>query len=98
MKLILETFGTVCFGCQSRHHSESFCCINQPFGWGRVLLIYYYVYSYRQSVPVDFVTRELAFDSSSKASEFLNQFPLSYTGCDQTQIDCKASLPAVANI
>ncbi|XP_045514795.1 leukocyte receptor cluster member 8 homolog [Pieris brassicae] len=58
----------------------------------------YIIKSYRQSVPVDFITRELAFDSPSKASEFLNQFPLSYTGCDQTQIDCKASLPAVANI
>ncbi|XP_030037244.1 leukocyte receptor cluster member 8 [Manduca sexta] len=58
----------------------------------------YIIKSYRQTVPVDFIIRELAFESSSKAFEFLNQFPLSYTGCDQTQIDCKASLPAVASI
>ncbi|CAG4950126.1 unnamed protein product [Colias eurytheme] len=58
----------------------------------------YIIKSYRQSVPVEFITKELAFESSTKAFEFLNQFPLSYTGCDQTQIDCKASLPAIANI
>ncbi|KAM3966191.1 leukocyte receptor cluster member 8 [Aphomia sociella] len=64
----------------------------------RKLYLKYIIKSYRQSVPVDFIVRELAFESSSKAFEFLNQFPLSYTGCDQTQIDCKASLPAVASI
>ncbi|CAH2039596.1 unnamed protein product, partial [Iphiclides podalirius] len=58
----------------------------------------YIIKSYRQSVPVDFIIRELAFESRSKAVEFLNQFPLSYTGCDQNQLDCKASLPAVASI
>ncbi|XP_047534554.1 leukocyte receptor cluster member 8 homolog [Vanessa atalanta] len=51
--------------------------------------------SYRQSVPVDFIVRELAFESKSKAFEFLNQFPLSYTGSDQSHIDCKASLQVV---
>lgn len=54
--------------------------------------------SYRQSVPVDFIIRELAFDSSSKAIEFLSQFKLSYTDCDQSQLDCKASLPAVQSL
>ncbi|XP_059054115.1 leukocyte receptor cluster member 8 homolog [Achroia grisella] len=58
----------------------------------------YIIKSYRQSIPVDFIVRELAFESSSKALELLNQFPLFYTDCDQTQIDCKASFPAVANI
>ncbi|KAJ0178270.1 hypothetical protein K1T71_006093 [Dendrolimus kikuchii] len=58
----------------------------------------YIIKSYRQSVPVDFISRELAFESSSKAIEFLNQFSLCYTGCDQTQLDCKASFPAVASI
>ncbi|XP_047027146.1 leukocyte receptor cluster member 8 [Helicoverpa zea] len=58
----------------------------------------YIIKSYRQSVPVDFIIRELAFESSSKAVEFLNQFPLSYTDCDQSQLDCKASLPAVSSI
>lgn len=64
----------------------------------RKLYLKYIIKSYRQTVPVDFIVRELAFESSSKAFEFLNQFPLSYTGCDQNQIDCKASLPAVASI
>ncbi|CAK1586150.1 unnamed protein product [Parnassius mnemosyne] len=58
----------------------------------------YIIKSYRQSVPVDYIVRELAFESNSKATEFLNQFSVSYTGCDQTQLDCKASLPALANI
>ncbi|CAG4947660.1 unnamed protein product [Parnassius apollo] len=58
----------------------------------------YIIKSYRQSVPVDFIVRELAFESNSKAIEFLNQFSFSYTGSDQTQLDCKASLPALANI
>ncbi|XP_041986713.1 leukocyte receptor cluster member 8 [Aricia agestis] len=58
----------------------------------------YIIKSYRQTVPVDFIVRELAFESHSKAFEFLNQFPLSYTGCDQSVIDCKASLPAIASI
>lgn len=53
--------------------------------------------SYRQTVPVDYIVRELAFESSSKALEFLNQFPLSYTG-DQSHIDCKASQPVVASL
>lgn len=65
---------------------------------GCVLLTLLYMCSYRQSVPVDFIIRELAFESSSKAVEFLNQFPLSYTDCDQSQLDCKASLPAVSSI
>lgn len=56
------------------------------------------MHSYRQNVPVDFICRELAFESSSKAIEFLNKFPLSYTDGDQTQIDCKASAPALASI
>ncbi|CAH2091114.1 unnamed protein product [Euphydryas editha] len=55
----------------------------------------YIIKSYRQSVPVDFIVRELAFDSKSKAFEFLNQFPLTYTGSDQSHIDCKASLQVV---
>ncbi|KAF9419012.1 hypothetical protein HW555_004339 [Spodoptera exigua] len=58
----------------------------------------YILKSYRQSVPVDFIIRELAFDSSSKAIEFLSQFKLSYTDCDQSQLDCKASLPAVQSL
>ncbi|XP_063623390.1 leukocyte receptor cluster member 8 homolog [Cydia splendana] len=58
----------------------------------------YIIKSYRQSVPVDFIVRELAFESSSKAFEFLNQFSLIYTDCDQTQIDCKSSFQTVASI
>ncbi|XP_072947452.1 leukocyte receptor cluster member 8 isoform X2 [Epargyreus clarus] len=54
--------------------------------------------SYRQTVPVDFITRELAFESSSKTTEFLNQFSVSYADSNQTLVDCKASLPVVANI
>lgn len=61
------------------------------------VLICSFMYSYRQTVPVDFIVRELAFESSSKALEFLNQFPLSYNG-DQSHIDCKASQPVVANL
>ncbi|XP_075979184.1 leukocyte receptor cluster member 8 [Anticarsia gemmatalis] len=57
----------------------------------------YIIKSYRQTVPVEFIVRELAFESSSKALEFLNQFSLSYTG-DQSHIDCKASQLAVANL
>ncbi|XP_023938628.1 leukocyte receptor cluster member 8 homolog [Bicyclus anynana] len=55
----------------------------------------YIIKSYRQTVPVDFIVRELAFESTSKALEFLNQFPLSYTGNNQDQIDCKASLQVI---
>lgn len=55
----------------------------------------YIIKSYRQTVPVDFIVRELAFESKSKAFEFLNQFPLTYTGSDQSHIDCKASLQVV---
>ncbi|CAH0584314.1 unnamed protein product [Chrysodeixis includens] len=58
----------------------------------------YIIKSYRQTVPVEFIIRELAFDSNSKGFEFLNQFPLSYAGCGQSQLDCKASLPAVGSI
>ncbi|XP_032520308.2 leukocyte receptor cluster member 8 [Danaus plexippus] len=47
--------------------------------------------SYRQSVPVDFITKELAFESSTKTYEFLKQFSLTYTDADETRIDCKAS-------
>lgn len=56
------------------------------------------MYSYRQAVPVDFIVRELAFESSTKAFEFLNKFPLLYTSSDKTEIDCKASFPALASI
>lgn len=52
--------------------------------------------SYRQTVPVDYIVRELVFESTNKALEFLNQFPLSYNG-DQSHIDCKASQPVVAS-
>ncbi|XP_068618472.1 leukocyte receptor cluster member 8 homolog [Battus philenor] len=58
----------------------------------------YIIKSYRQSVPVDFIVRELAFESTSKALKFLNQFSFIYTGCDQTQLDCKASLPNAMGI
>ncbi|XP_004931499.2 leukocyte receptor cluster member 8 [Bombyx mori] len=58
----------------------------------------YIIKSYRQTVPVEFIARELAFESSSKALEFLNQFPLSYVGCNRTQIDCKTSATAVTSI
>lgn len=62
---------------------------------GLFYLIFHYMCSYRQTVPVDFIVRELAFESKSKAFEFLNQFPLTYTGSDQSHIDCKASLQVV---
>lgn len=65
---------------------------------GHVYLTFFSMFSYRQNVPVDFIVRELAFQSNSKAIEFLNKFPLSYTGGDQTQIDCRASIPALPNI
>ncbi|KPI97357.1 PREDICTED: leukocyte receptor cluster member 8 homolog [Papilio xuthus] len=58
----------------------------------------YIIKSYRQSVPVDFIVRELAFESTSKALKFLNKFSLIYTGSNQTELDCKASLPAIASI
>ncbi|XP_013190797.1 leukocyte receptor cluster member 8 homolog [Amyelois transitella] len=64
----------------------------------RKVYLKYIIKSYRQSVPVDFIVRELAFESSAKALEFLNHFPLTYIGSNQSQIDCKASLPAIANI
>lgn len=62
------------------------------------LLTLFCMSSYRQSVPVDFIVRELAFESTSKALEFLNKFSLIYTGSNQTELDCKASLPAIASI
>lgn len=75
----------------------NFQCLKTTFMVGNVLTIFY-MCSYRQNVPVDFIARELAFDSSFKAGQFLNKFHLSYSGNDQSQIDCKASLPAVASI
>lgn len=65
---------------------------------GIVVLMFSYMYSYRQTVPVDFVVRELAFESTSKAFEFLKKFPITYNGDDQNQIDCKASHLTVGSI
>ncbi|VVD03146.1 unnamed protein product [Leptidea sinapis] len=59
----------------------------------RKLYLKYIIKSYRPTVPVDFITRELAFESESKTLEFLSTLSLSFTGSEQTHIDCKGSLP-----
>ncbi|XP_063828201.1 leukocyte receptor cluster member 8 homolog [Ostrinia nubilalis] len=64
----------------------------------RKLYLKYIIKSYRQTVPVDFIVRELAFESTPKAFEFLNKFPITYTAEDQTQIDCKATHATLGSI
>ncbi|KAJ2944386.1 hypothetical protein O0L34_g18394 [Tuta absoluta] len=58
----------------------------------------YILKSYRQTVPVDFITRELAFDCGDTTLSFLSKFNLTFTSHDQTVLDCKASFPAVATM
>ncbi|KAL4707691.1 hypothetical protein ACJJTC_014872 [Scirpophaga incertulas] len=64
----------------------------------RKLYLKYIIKSYRQTVPVEFITRELAFESDAKASDYLRGLPLAYTSSDQTQVDCKASSQILGSI
>lgn len=49
------------------------------------------LFSYRQNLAVHFVVAELAFESSDKFYEFVNDFGLVYADLARQLIDCKAS-------
>lgn len=49
------------------------------------------MFSYRQSLAVDFIKSELAFDSVDKFYEFTAEFGLVFTDSERKQLDCKTS-------
>lgn len=55
------------------------------------------VKSYRQTLPVSFISTELAFDSDTQCVEFMDQFGVVYTDMERTKVDCKASTPVVSS-
>ncbi|XP_034235904.1 leukocyte receptor cluster member 8 homolog [Thrips palmi] len=52
--------------------------------------------SYRQLLPISFVTAELAFVSEEKCIEFLTPFGFTYDN-EKSKIDCKASAAVLSN-
>ncbi|XP_054285765.1 leukocyte receptor cluster member 8 homolog [Macrosteles quadrilineatus] len=53
--------------------------------------------AFRQTLPVSWLTQELAFNSDSDCVEFLSQFPVVYADDERTKIDCKTSAAAMGS-
>jgi hypothetical protein len=62
----------------------------------QAILIFVSIFSYRQTIPVSFITAQLAFDSEQDWFTFSEAYPLVYTTKEKTLLDCKASMPAIA--
>jgi len=56
------------------------------------------MFSYRQTVSIDFLVSELAFKSVDECVEFLEQFSLAFQDDSKKILDCKNSMAALANI
>ncbi|XP_072376722.1 leukocyte receptor cluster member 8 homolog [Diabrotica undecimpunctata] len=51
--------------------------------------------SYRQSVSIDFLVQELAFENVEECFAFLEQFSLVFADSERTLLDCKSSMSAL---
>lgn len=49
------------------------------------------LFSYRPNIPVEFISRTLAFESMEKCMEWLTTLSIVYTGPCKKLIDCKNS-------
>lgn len=56
------------------------------------------MFSYRQTINTDFLTKELAFKSEEDCLEFLEPFSLAFTDDSRKAIDCKMSMTSLGNI
>jgi len=63
-----------------------------------LLSVFCYGSSYRQLLPVSYVSSELAFETEEKCLEFLTPFGLVFTDVTRSKIDCKASMACLPNI
>ncbi|XP_014284389.1 leukocyte receptor cluster member 8 homolog isoform X5 [Halyomorpha halys] len=54
--------------------------------------------AYRPAVPVDLLTKELAFGSIGDTLEFVDKFGLIFTDSSRTMVDCKSSTPILAAV
>uniref|UniRef100_A0A1B6GA47 PCI domain-containing protein n=1 Tax=Cuerna arida TaxID=1464854 RepID=A0A1B6GA47_9HEMI len=55
------------------------------------------VKAYRQTLPVSFLTQELAFQTDLACHQFLSQFGVVYADGERTKIDCKMSATSVSS-
>lgn len=60
--------------------------------------MWFYLFSYRQNISVNFVSGELAFKSLDDCYAFLEPFGITYADGSRESIDCKSSTSALANI
>lgn len=56
------------------------------------------MFSYRQSIPTNFLLEELAFKTRDDCLQFLEPFGLTFTDDTKNFIDCKISMSALTNI
>lgn len=56
------------------------------------------MFSYRQTIPVEFLKTEMAFETEELTLEFLAQFGLTFTDSSRQHLDCKTSMAVLANI
>jgi hypothetical protein len=56
------------------------------------------MFSYRQTVPIEFLRTEMAFEAEEQVLEFLTPFNVIFTGDDRQHIDCKSSTAVLPNI
>ncbi|XP_026468489.1 leukocyte receptor cluster member 8 homolog [Ctenocephalides felis] len=64
----------------------------------RTLALKKIIKSYRQNIPVAFLTCELAFENDDECLEFVTPLGVIFSDVSKTLIDCKNSMAAISNI
>ena len=55
-------------------------------------------YRFRQNLPVEYILKELAFDTKEDWKKFSQSFQLIYANKDHSLLDCKASTANLSSI
>ena len=63
-----------------------------------ILSLFFSIFRFRQSLPIEYILKELAFDKLEDWKKFTQTFQLSYTDSSQSSLDCKTSMAGLSSI
>ena len=70
------------------------CCLEKKL----ILSLFFSIFRFRQSLPIEYILKELAFDKLEDWKKFTQTFQLSYTDSSQSSLDCKTSMAGLSSI